>query len=55
MSGYCDDPIVRSFERMPPMFLAKPFTAATLLAKVRQALDQPWDGLPDMANNSARR
>jgi CheY-like chemotaxis protein len=55
MSGYCDDPMVRNLERVPLMFLAKPFTAATLLEKVRQALDQPWHGLPDIASNSARR
>ena len=40
MSGYCDDPVVRDFERMPLMVVAKPFTAAALLEKVRQALDQ---------------
>jgi len=55
MSGYCDDPMVRHFERMPLMFLAKPFTAATLLEKVRQALAQPWNGFPDLPSNSATR
>jgi two-component system, cell cycle sensor histidine kinase and response regulator CckA len=44
MSGYCDDPTVRHFERIPSMFLAKPFTADKLLEKVRQALEQPWNG-----------
>jgi len=53
MSGYSDDPAVREFERMPPIFLAKPFTAAALLQKVRQALDQPWSGLPGSAFRSA--
>jgi len=55
MSGYCDDPNVRHFERMPPIFLAKPFTAAALFEKVRQALDRPWNGLPDIPSNSATR
>lgn len=49
MSGYSDDPMVRNFERMPPIFLAKPFIAATLLEKVRQALDRPWKGVPELA------
>jgi two-component system cell cycle sensor histidine kinase/response regulator CckA len=51
MSGYCDDPIVRNFERTPPIFLPKPFTTDALLEKVRQALDRPWTGLPDSANS----
>jgi two-component system, cell cycle sensor histidine kinase and response regulator CckA len=55
MSGYCDDPVVRDFERMPLLLLAKPFTANALLETVRQALDQPWNGLPDIASNSATR
>jgi two-component system cell cycle sensor histidine kinase/response regulator CckA len=52
MSGYCDDPVVRNFERIPPLFLSKPFTANTLLEKVRQALDRPWTGLPESANSA---
>lgn len=47
MSGYSDDPVVRTIERSHSLFLPKPFTAATLLDRVRQALDQPWRGLPD--------
>jgi two-component system, cell cycle sensor histidine kinase and response regulator CckA len=47
MSGFSDDPAVRSIERGPAIFLAKPFTAATLCEKVRLALDQPWRGLPN--------
>jgi DNA-binding NtrC family response regulator len=47
MSGFSDDPLVRSFERAPAIFIAKPFTAAALCSKVRESLDQPWRGLPD--------
>jgi two-component system, cell cycle sensor histidine kinase and response regulator CckA len=52
MSGYSDDPIVRSIERSPALFLAKPFTASTLLEKVRETLEMPWQGLPE-ANSGA--
>jgi len=44
MSGYTDDPVVRSVDRSSVVFLAKPFTAAALKEKVREALDQPWNG-----------
>jgi len=47
MSGYSDDPVVRTIEQSPSIFLAKPFTADALLEKVRSTLDQPWSGLPD--------
>ena len=46
MSGYIEDPVVRSLETASFLFLPKPFTASTLTAKVRQALERPWDGLP---------
>ncbi|MGA7237669.1 MAG: response regulator [Bryobacteraceae bacterium] len=46
MSGFSEDPLIRSFERVPAIFIAKPFTAAALCAKVRQSLDQPWRGFP---------
>ena len=52
MSGYSDDPMVRNFERMPPIFLPKPFTTNALLEKVREALDRPWTGLPECANSA---
>jgi CheY-like chemotaxis protein len=45
MSGFTDDPVVRSVDRNSVVFLAKPFTAAALKEKVREALDQPWSGL----------
>ena len=53
MSGYSDDPAVREFERIPPIFLAKPFTSTALFEKVRRALDEPWCGLPSIASHSA--
>jgi two-component system, cell cycle sensor histidine kinase and response regulator CckA len=53
MSGYSDDPAVREFERVPPIFLAKPFTSTALFEKVRQALDEPWCGLPSSTSRSA--
>lgn len=45
MSGYSDHPVVRSVERTPGIFLAKPFTAGVLMEKIRQVLDEPWMGL----------
>ena len=54
MSGFSDDPLVRSFERVPSVFIAKPFTAATLCEKVRQALDRPWEGLPELLAEPTR-
>lgn len=47
MSGFSDDPVVRSIERSASLFLAKPFTTGALLTKVRETLDAPWKGLPD--------
>lgn len=44
MSGYADDPAVKEMEHAPAMFLAKPFTAGALMSKIRQVLDEPWDG-----------
>jgi CheY-like chemotaxis protein len=45
MSGYSDDPVVRVLARTTAIFLAKPFTATSLMQKVREALDHPWTGL----------
>ncbi len=41
MSGYVDDSLVRSIGKTAPLFLPKPFTAAALMDKIRQALDRP--------------
>ncbi|MGA3043720.1 MAG: response regulator [Bryobacteraceae bacterium] len=46
MSGYTDLPVVQRFGRDSVAFLPKPFTSVELVAKVRQVLDSPWDGLP---------
>jgi len=50
MSGYSDDPLVRSLERTP-VFLAKPFTASALTSIVRRALEHPWNGLPEIQSD----
>jgi CheY-like chemotaxis protein len=55
MSGYSDDPVVRSIERSASLFLAKPFTSAALLDKVRQTLDAPWRGLADSNHGAGVR
>jgi two-component system cell cycle sensor histidine kinase/response regulator CckA len=46
MSGYTDEPVVQRLGRDSVAFLAKPFTSVELVAKVRQVLDAPWNGLP---------
>lgn len=51
MSGYSDDPVVRHVERTS-LFLPKPFTASALNEKIRQALERPWTGLPEVTNGS---
>jgi len=38
MSGYSEDPVVKSVEQTRAEFLAKPFTAAALMEKVRRVL-----------------
>ena len=54
MSGYSDDPVVRTLEHSPALFLPKPFTAAALTEKVRAALDRPWTGVPGAQTSSAQ-
>jgi two-component system, cell cycle sensor histidine kinase and response regulator CckA len=54
MSGFSQDPIVRTLERSPSIFLAKPFTASTLMEKVRTTLDRPWGGLPEVNGAGAQ-
>jgi hypothetical protein len=53
MSGFSDDPDVQRL-LSSSIFLAKPFTAATLELKVRQTLEQPWAGLPSSGPGSSR-
>ncbi len=48
MSGYTGDAVVRQLEPGPSIFLAKPFTGAALTDKIREALDGPWAGLPEI-------
>jgi two-component system cell cycle sensor histidine kinase/response regulator CckA len=45
MSGYTEDPLLHHVGRMPSLFLAKPFTAGTLMSRIRQVLDEPWERL----------
>jgi CheY-like chemotaxis protein len=52
MSGYCDDPVIRTPDAGSGWFLAKPFTASTLAESVRRALDRPWKGLPALCLRS---
>jgi len=46
MSGYTEDPTVRYVEQISGIYLPKPFTASALMSKVREAFEQPWNGLP---------
>jgi len=55
MSGYSDDPVVRTMERSPSLFLPKPFTAGALMQKVRHTLDLPWKGLPEVNSGAGGR
>ncbi len=44
MSGYMDDAVIQHGMIDPDTpFLAKPFTSAGLIRKVREVLDMPWD------------
>jgi two-component system cell cycle sensor histidine kinase/response regulator CckA len=49
MSGYIEDSLVRSIGKTS-LFLAKPFTATTLMEKVHQALDRPWLDQPGLTS-----
>ena len=53
MSGYTEDPVVRSLGAASRLFLSKPFTATALTEKVRGALDRPWPGLSDLQAGSS--
>jgi CheY-like chemotaxis protein len=44
MSGYTEDPVVRDVEQAGSVFLAKPFTAHTLLEKVGRVLNSRRNG-----------
>ncbi len=55
MSGFAADPVISYFERTPSIFLAKPFTASALCTKVRQSLDRPWTGLPELDSGPERK
>jgi CheY-like chemotaxis protein len=49
MSGFSEDPIVRSLERMPAIFIAKPFTASALWARfARRSIYRGQDYLVSM-------
>lgn len=54
MSGFSDDPMARRLASTP-LFLPKPFTAEVLMEKVRQTLDQPWNGVPNIPPRSGLR
>ncbi|HEY2016511.1 MAG TPA: response regulator [Bryobacteraceae bacterium] len=53
MSGYTDDPVVETVGCNSPLFLPKPFTALDLTEKIRQTLDLPWSGLPNLRAGSS--
>ena len=52
MSGYHEDPVIRDLERSPARFLAKPFTGAALMQKVRDILENPWSGVSEIGTSS---
>ena len=55
MSGYTETraPVVK-LQLRPAIFLAKPFTAGTLLDRVRAVLDMPWSGIPEITGDGER-
>ncbi|MGD0363652.1 MAG: response regulator [Bryobacteraceae bacterium] len=46
MSGYAEEATPFGACKRSVAFLAKPFTSIELVAKVREVLDAPWNGLP---------
>ncbi len=46
MSGYAEEAALLGACKRSVAFLAKPFTSIELVAKVREVLDAPWNGLP---------
>ncbi|MBZ5617294.1 MAG: response regulator [Acidobacteriia bacterium] len=48
MSGYAEDVGAHLLDRTTCFFLSKPFTPMALMKEVRAALDQPWQGIPDV-------
>ena len=46
MSGYTEDPVIQRLGRNSVAFLEKPFTSVSLMEKVREVLDSPWNGSP---------
>jgi two-component system cell cycle sensor histidine kinase/response regulator CckA len=53
MSGFADDPILESIGKSSFPFLPKPFTSEALMQAVRQVLDAPWTGLPELGSGSS--
>jgi CheY-like chemotaxis protein len=46
MSAYSEEPVVQRMGRDAVVFLQKPFTSVSLVNKIREVLDAPWNGWP---------